>query len=320
MKKILSFTAALLAFVLVASAGDNAPLPGSCLRQLQKRDSVLVGDQLQYGVLLKDVPKDTRFAFPEYKGLIRDSVETVGTWQMDTVKVSRDKKSFDIQAYIKITSFEEGMYSLPPLTILRSADGEKIDTLVFEPLVLDIRSIPVDPETFELHGLRPQIKYPVTFREVLPYLAGLLLLAALVLLVIYLVKHFRKAAPVPDEPAHIVALRKLDSLRGDKLWAADKQKLFYSEVTDTLRQYIVARYGVDAMEMTTAEIMSSLKAKDVPAGLYMEMKELFETSDFVKFAKMTVGEDSLVKAVPSAVRFVTETYQREIDKEAENVL
>ena len=91
-------------------------------------------------------------------------------------------------------------------------------------------------------------------------------------------------------------------------------------MTDVLRSYIVSRYGVDAMEMTTAEILDGLKGKDVPAELYLELKELFETSDYVKFAKMTATEEELAKAVPEAVRFVTETYQREIDKEAGNVL
>jgi len=320
MKKILSFAAFLMAFVFMAEASDKEPLEGSFLRQLQKRDSVLVGDQLQYGVLLKDVEDGTRFAFPEYDGYLRDSVMVLEDWQVDTVRVSKKNNTCDIQAYIKITSFDEGVYMLPALSLLRTTDGEKIDTLVFQHQLLDVRTIPIDSENFEVHGLRPQIGYPVTFKEVLPYLLGTILLALVVLLAIYLVKRFRKEAPVPDEPAHIVALRKLDALRGDKLWGVDKQKLFYSEVTDVLRQYIVARYEVDAMEMTTAEIMSSLKNKDVPAGSFLELKELFETSDYVKFAKMTVGEDGLVKAVPSAVRFVTETYQREIDKEADNVL
>ena len=54
-----------------------------------------------------------------------------------------------------------------------------------------------------------------------------------------------------------------------------------------------------------------------------ETKELFLTSDLVKFAKMTVSDDENVKAVPTAVRFVTATWKEEEkveEKEAENVL
>ena len=54
-----------------------------------------------------------------------------------------------------------------------------------------------------------------------------------------------------------------------------------------------------------------------------ETKELFLTSDLVKFAKMTVSDEENVKAVPTAVRFVTATWKEEEkveEKEAENVL
>lgn len=322
MKKILSLIAVFTAFAIsvYAGDGDRIEMEGSFLRQLQKRDSVLIGDQLQYGVLLRDVKEGTRFAFPDYQGHLTDSVETVGSWIMDTVRVSKDKNLYDIQASIVVTSFEEGKHGLQPIYLLRSEDGEKIDTLVFNPLTLDVKALPVDPETFEVHDIRKQIGYPLTFVEILPYIGILAGIALLVLLIVYLIRRPKKDAPEPDEPAHIRALRKLDGLRGDRLWAPEKQKLFYSEVTDVLRSYIVSRYGVDAMEMTTAEILDGLKGKDVPAELYLELKELFETSDYVKFAKMTATEEELAKAVPEAVRFVTETYQREIDKEAGNVL
>ena len=89
-------------------------------------------------------------------------------------------------------------------------------------------------------------------------------------------------------------------------------------MTDALREYIVARYGVGAMEMTTAEIFEGLKGTDVPVELYEEMKELFERADFVKFAKFTATKEENASVLPQAVRFVTSTYQAEVEEEAEN--
>jgi hypothetical protein len=122
------------------------------------------------------------------------------------------------------------------------------------------------------------------------------------------------------DPAHIVALRKLDRYRGNKMWAPEKQKAFYSGITDTLREYIAARYGVGAMEMTTAEIFNDMKSTDAPADLLDELRELFERADFVKFAKFTASDEDNAKALPTAVRFVASTYQAEIegDEEPEN--
>ena len=69
------------------------------------------------------------------------------------------------------------------------------------------------------------------------------------------------------------------------------------------------------MEMTTAEIFRDLSSSDVPKDLYDSMKELFELSDFVKFAKMTVSDDDNAKVLPAAVRFVTETYQSDVEQD-----
>ena len=127
--------------------------------------------------------------------------------------------------------------------------------------------------------------------------------------------HRRRNDPAFErkEPAHIVALRKLDQYRGSKMWAPEKQKAFYSGVTDTLREYISSRYGISAMEMTTAEIFDDMKATDVPDDIMREVKELFERADFVKFAKFVASDEDNAAALPVAVRFVTETYQAELE-------
>ena len=114
----------------------------------------------------------------------------------------------------------------------------------------------------------------------------------------------------------MVALRKLDKYRGKGMWVPEKQKAFYSGVTDTLREYIAARYGISAMEMTTAEIFDCMKSTDVPSSLQNDVRDLFERADFVKFAKYVASDDDNAAALPVAVRFVTETYQTEVEGEA----
>ena len=177
--------------------------------------------------------------------------------------------------------------------------------------------MPVDTATFVPHDLREQAGYPLTLREILPWVMGFWTLALLVIGLVAWILSRRKDAEGPAfrEPAHITALRKLDKWRGDKFWASDKQKLFYSGVTDALREYIVARYGVGAMEMTTAEIFEGLRGTDIPADLYEEMKDLFERADFVKFAKYIATPEDNATVLPLAVRFVTTTYQTQVEVE-----
>lgn len=310
----------LLSFAAIARKGEIVYQKGAFLRQLQERDSVLIADQLLYGFDLKGVEAGTTFAFPQVKDTLMEGVEVVGSWQLDTLKVRKGKKGaadqLDLQGGIVITSFDEGEYALPPLTLQRVSTEGVVDTLVFDSQTLQVKTMPVDTATFKVHDIKGQIRYPVTFRELLPWVGLGLGIAGLIALAVWLIVRYgrkRDAEAQRREPAHIVALRKLDRYRGSKMWAPEKQKAFYSGITDTLREYMDARYDIGAMEMTTAEIMKELKNTDVTADLQTGLKELFERADFVKFAKYTASDEDNAAALPLAVRFVTSTYQSDLE-------
>lgn len=321
---LLAAVPAAFLMALDASAAGRIDMEGVFLEPLQQRDSVLIADQLEYGFSLKAVEDGTDFGFPDYSKGFCEGVEVISPWKIDTLEVHKGRKGrpslMDIKASVTVTSFEEGDYVLPPVAVLRRTPEGAVDTIVFGSRTLQVKTIPVDTAAFQLHDIKGQMKYPVTFRELLPYIAGVILLAALIVLAVWLVRRYARrgsAENVRKDPPHVVALRKLDSLRGSRLWAPEKQKAFYSGVTDALREYIVSRYGISAMEMTTAEIFSDLEGKNVPGDLYEEMKSLFERADYVKFAKYVATEQENASAVPSAVKFVTMTYQQEVDKDSQ---
>jgi hypothetical protein len=308
---------ALLLPALCYAGGRRVDAGETFLEPLQKRDSVLIADQLRYGVVLQNVKENTPLALPEFKMEKDSPLEIVGSWQLDSTRVSRKKESparYDIRASIILSAFWGGSYELPDIPVL--LDG---DTLVFRAAQqLEVKELPVDMENFQPNDIKPQVKFPYTFKEVFPWVLGVLVLAALIYLLVRWLLSRRKAAVEKEnaEPAHIRALRKLDAFRSDKFWVPEKQKAFYSGVTDALREYIASRYGFGAMEMTTAEIFDDLKGTDVPADLYEEMKELFERADFVKFAKFTASDEENAKVLPGAVRFVTTTYQSVLEAES----
>lgn len=310
---------------LTFKQGRVVPMNGSFIQQLQERDSVLIADQLCYGFELKGVEEGTQFALPQWQNDEKGGVMVVSSWQVDTVKMTKSKKGMprllDIKAGLVITSFDEGTYELPAITVGRLSKDGVVDTLVFDPIRLEVKTMPVDTATFQPNDIKGQIRYPVTMAEILPWFLLSLVVALLVAGAVYLIiKYKRKHDPmyIKSDPAHIVALRKLDQYRGNKMWAADKQKAFYSGVTDALREYISSRYGISAMEMTTAEIFKDMKSTDAPEELQKEMKELFERADFVKFAKYIASEEDNASVLPVAVRFVTETYQTEIAASSED--
>ena len=329
MRKAFIYLALILTVAMMPSCGgkdvkDNSPVR-SFLQPLQERDSVLIADQLLYGFELDGVTEGTRLIPTEIADSLDQNILSLSPWILDTVKVTRNgkenPKTLDIKGAVRIAPFLEGEYDLPPIEVRRlSPDGIE-DTLVFDPLRLEVKTMPVDTATFEIHDIKGQVRYPVTLAEVFPWILLYWVLAVIIILIVCLVMiRRRKTDPefVRKDPAHIVALRQLDSYRGSSLWAPEKQKTFYSGVTDTLREYMSDRFGFGAMEMTTAEIFDEMKDKDAPEKVVGELRDLFERADFVKFAKYVASDDENAAALPVAVRFVTETYQTEVENEVKD--
>lgn len=300
--------------LILAAVLDVVPSGQAFLKQLTQRDSVLVADQLEYGFRLDSVKPGTMLALQDFSEISNDTLTLVRNWKIDTLK--RSDSGMQIQGSIVIAPFEEGEYNLPQIAVLRESASGKVDTLLFEPPVLEVKTMPVDTATFVIHDIKGQMGYPLTFREILPWIAALWLVAALVILIVSLVRmrRSRSAGELShsDDPPHIVALRRLDRFRGNSFWTPDRQKTFYSGITDALKDYIDARFGVDAPEMTTSELFSALKKeRDITPELYSELRELFERADFVKFAKLIADDEQNAAALPVAVRFVTSTYKVE---------
>ena len=314
-----------LTFILAALL-DIVPAGQAFLRQLQPRDSILIADQLEYGFQLDSLPDGTGLGLPDFSEVSSDTLTLVRGWQLDTTARLRVRQPgsrkraqlYNVRGSIVLAPFEEGTYHLPPLPVLRIGADGRADTLVFEPLDMEVKTMPVDTATFQIHDIKDQMRYPLTFKEVMPWVGAGLLIIALLMLGIGMIDRANKRkaeAGKPKDPAYIIALRELDKWRGDKHWAPERQKAFYSGITDALKTYIEDRFGVDAPEMTTAELFDALKgAEDLPAELREELREVFECADFVKFAKHVASQEENARALPTAVRFVTSTYQAVLEE------
>lgn len=320
------FLTAILTMLLDIIPGGDA-----FVRQLTPRDSILIADQLQYGVRINGAQPGETYTFPDMKALEEAGIVVLGDWYLDTLGVRkmplrRSRKHaeavqgpVDIEASIVIAPFVDGKFTSSPLAVVRQVDT-LVDTLVFNPVEIDVCTMPVDTATFVINDIKGQVRYPLTPSEVMPWALGGWLFACLVTAIVCLIiiRRRREAGvEVRRDPAYIVALRKLDRYRGDKMWAPEKQKGFYSGVTDTLKEYIDERFGIDAPEMTTAELFDALKGRqELTPEMFSEMKEMFERADFVKFAKFAATDEENASTLPLAVRFVTSTWKFEEENES----
>ena len=105
---------------------------------------------------------------------------------------------------------------------------------------------------------------------------------------------------------HQRAMKAIEEIKAEHMTTSDDPKEYYTRLTDTLRQYINERFGFNAMEMTTSEIIDNLQ-KSGDQTMIGELKDLFETADLVKFAKYStlIGENDL--NLVNAINFIDQT-------------
>ena len=250
-------------------------------------DSLMIGDQIGY-ILRVEASAQVEFAMPVLRDTLGRNLELLSSPVSDTTML--DGRRVVQQQYI-ITGFEAGMQMVPAQEVVYTS-GDFIDTARSMPLMLMVYE-PVVDTSQQIKPIKPPLNTPVTFKELLPWLAvglGGLMVATLVYL---LLRRFlyRKGDPEKYvakvlEPAHVVAFRELDKLKEEKIWEKGQVKQFYTSLCDVTRTYIERQYGIPAMESTTEEILHAFRKTNTEDLLLDEiLKELLELADLVKFAK-----------------------------------
>ena len=270
---------------------------------------MLIGDQINLWLQVEH-PKTLNVEFPHTGDTLPGKLEVLAVSSPDTF--GRTESSWKIRQRILVTSFDTGAFIVPPFKFLYH-DGR--DSLMTNSTMLEIIGMPVDT-TKGITDIKPPYEVKLTFREIAPYLFALLLIAVLAFIYFrYLRKRSalttiqEKPAP-PPIPAHILALEKLDELVSEKLWQQGKTKLYFSRLTDILRQYIELRFKVPAMEETTDDILRDFgRNKLINEEIRAELKQLLELADLVKFAKLHPLAEENEASQQSAYDFILRTKQ-----------
>lgn len=281
------------------------------------KDTILIGDQTVLSFKAK-VPKGAKYIFPVPQNPITQGVEIIGKPVTDTLSVSGGE--MELETRITLSSFDSGSYTIPPIpAYMQKADGS-VDTIWYDGGKLEVKTIQIDTTTFKPYDIKGQLNYPYTVDEFLPWAGLLAVLIALGYFIRRLIKSRREKRslfkkPVIQDPPHIVALKTLEAINARKLWQNKQEKLYYTEIVDTLRIYLEGRFNIATMEKTTGEILESLSSGKIDPKELNNLKELLYLADFVKFAKYKPSTEDNENAIPGAVRFVNATSPQDTAEE-----
>ena len=276
-----------------------------------KADSsaIMIGDQIgmDFGIKL---PVQSQVQWPLITDTLSSHIEVVKKDKIDTIT---EANVMTLKQRLLITSFDSGYFEVPPFEILyRLPDDTTVYKANTGSFFLQVYVPEVDTaKPFKV--IKGPVEEPYTFAEIFPWiLLGLVIIAAIVFLIIYLKKRKNnqplfRSKPKPLPPPDVEAINKLEELRLARVWQSGKVKLYHSSLTDIMKNYLKRRFGFDAPEMTTDEIMDALQQHHINQGVTEKLKGVMQLADLVKFAKAQPAPLENDLSLEHCVDFVKET-------------
>lgn len=302
MKKKIVFTFLCVLGVVMTWAQVNATA------KLNKAN-ILIGDQVQLSL---SVNFTEGVEIKRVDWTVLDTITNVEVINIEEASVIAHNNGELLEQQVTLTSFDEGRYVIPPIAIVYHYQGhqKKITT---NDLALTVETIPLSEE--ELQQIEP-IK-DILKTGYMPSLLSIIGLVVAIVLVYLLYRFFRSRKDREEEevelvlppppPAHITALTKLTQLDEKQLWQNGEIKAFQSELTYIFREYLENKFGIQALENTSDEIVDSLKAASVDSGNIEQITNILETADLVKFAKSEPPIEVHAQAFNNILGFINKT-------------
>jgi len=271
---------------------------------------ILVGDQVGFHLNVQ-VPENYTINWPVFRDTICLHVEILSQSDLDTSIL--ENGLLNINQILTLTSFDSGYYVLPPVKFdyseLSTNTAGSVET---EPFLLNVFSVSVDTSQ-TIKPIKGPIEAPYTLVELMPWIISAVIFFLLVTGVIFYVRRRKQKAPVfrarpkPKQPPHQIALQGLDKLKAEKLWQKGFIKDYHTRLTDILREYIENRYAIRAVELTTHEIILSIKGVQIVKDEQEKLGQMLELADLVKFAKFKPLPSEHDQGLTSAYGFVNNT-------------
>ncbi|MDR2087308.1 MAG: BatD family protein [Dysgonamonadaceae bacterium] len=278
---------------------------------------ILIGEQTKIRLEIA-AAKDSPLQLPLPADTIIKGIEVIETSKIDTIDIGNNR--IQLKYDFMVTSFDSALYLMPPFRLIAGND-----TAYSNELALKVSTLPVDTESQQFYDIKDVADPEFVLSDYIGYilypLLGLCLLGGIAYL-IYRLKTKKSLIPFKKAeiilPPHVIAIRKLDEIKAQKLWQQGRTKEYHSEITDTLRVYMERRFSIPAMEQTSGEILDKLKEVGDANPVFNPLKQILLLADFVKFAKYQPLPDENELSMMNAYLFINSTKIEEIPEKEEN--
>ena len=277
---------------------------------------IFVGQQVHL-TLTAHAKENAKVEFPVFQPTqyITPGVEVLNSEQRPDV--SQDNGFMSRSMVYTLTSFDDTLYYLPPMTVKIDGKPYKSKSLALKVLTIEVDTAHVD----QFFGPKDVQDNPFQWSDwSLSFWLSVLMLVLLAV-TYYLYLRLRDNKPIIKTIRivkrllpHQKAMKEIEQIKADKMVSSENSKEYYTKLTDTLRKYIEERYGFNAMEMTSSEIIDKLTATQDENAI-SELRQLFLTADLVKFAKYSTLINENDRNLVNAIDFINQTKQEDVPVE-----
>jgi hypothetical protein len=214
---------------------------------------------------------------------------------------------------LKLSAFNLGMMTLPAVPFIVSTE-EGPQRFVAEPRTIEVGStLPPDAESegADLKDIQPPTEVAIRSWMLLWVLAGVLAAVALGFMAWRLFQKYRTRARevvAPPAPLDVRIRKALDALKTEDLPTQGKVKDFYFRLSEIVRGYLGERYGFDALECTSSELVAKLRRMPTPGLPEDGLLRFVSESDLVKYARAESSPDSCRAALAFGYELLDKTW------------
>jgi len=304
MRVTTKISVAFLFFFLFSSLKAQQPTVKATIDSL----AILVGEQTNIHLEVTRA-KGNIISFPVFSDTIIAGIELIDVGKIDTTEL--DDKLDILRLKYTITGFDEGLYYIPPFSVAANTD-----TFFSNSLSLKISAFQVDTVSKQFYDIKSVMEPDFVLADYAFILLIIWLVSLILGILIYFILFKKKKVKLIKKqekiiPSYSKAFAELKALKVKNLWQQGKVKTYYTELTDILRIYLQERFGINAIEMTSDEILHAFNVLEEKESAYGNLKQILILSDFVKFAKFIPQPDENELSYINAHLFVSQTQPEE---------
>jgi len=276
---------------------------GEALSPRISPETITVGDLLTYAVDVPLAPGETVTG--------PGAEAALGQWEVRGYQVQAGAGRATL--VYALTAFETGTLEIPSLSLTIGTPAGQARTVRTGPAKVTVASVleGEDTQPADIVGPLALREQPVAIGVRALVLLAALALTALLARFLWRRRRRRQAeeASRPDPP-DVAALKALAALRAAGLPEAGEVKAHYSELSEILRTYLAARWGLRTLEETTSRIVRQMRGSAQCLEHAPVVEDLLREADLVKFAKARPEPPACWSAVEGVERLVRESALR----------